>query len=435
MAVQRIQIANNKRVNGVKHQKQKISQLLAEHKDEKARIQVEHIIRDDFTIEGYEVLELMCELVHERIRQVTTSVKDPPEEMKEAIASLIWASRNVDIEELRNVRQQLRQKYTAEFVKQSETNENNLVNPRLYAKLTYKPPSQYLVVKYLEEIARAYNVDWTPSSLLLNAAANESTAGGDEDGKGANGGEEVHASKDAPFSTPSGSSIQMAPASGFASAYAPTLIAPAPNARFPGMTVDEEREMEAANKLRAAGATYSVPVPSSAAPTLASLANAASSNPHVGIPAIPFNPQKSAHQQASAPVMVTAQVVATAHFLDDEEAFICQQAAIEIEEHESRQSGDKFPSPLPDPHNSSSHLSSRLSQQQQMSDPEAAEQMRGHEDVIDRTVAPDVNFFTNALDETADSSSSAPAPAPAPGGPEDPLAALQARLAALNQNR
>jgi vacuolar protein sorting-associated protein IST1 len=230
MAVQRIQIANNKRVNGVKHQKQKISQLLAEHKDEKARIQVEHIIRDDFTIEGYEVLELMCELVHERIRQVTTSVKDPPEEMKEAIASLIWASRNVDIEELRNVRQQLRQKYTAEFVKQSETNENNLVNPRLYAKLTYKPPSQYLVVKYLEEIARAYNVDWTPSSLLLNAAANESTAGGDEDGKGANGGEEVHASKDAPFSTPSGSSIQMAPASGFASAYAPTLIAPAPNA-------------------------------------------------------------------------------------------------------------------------------------------------------------------------------------------------------------
>lgn len=133
--------------------------------------------------------------------------------------------------------------------------------------------------------------------------------------------------------------------------------------------------------------------------------------------------------------MVTAQVVATAHFLDDEEAFICQQAAVEIEEHESRHSGDKFPSPLPGLHNSSSQLSSRLSQQQQMSDPESAEQMRGHEDVIDRTVAPDVNFFTNALDETADSSSGAPAPAPAPAGPEDPLAALQARLAALNQNR
>lgn len=44
------------------------------------------------------------------------------------------------------------------------------------------------------------------------------------------------------------------------------------------MTVDEEREMEAANKLRAAGATYSVPVPSSAAPTLASLANAGKSS-------------------------------------------------------------------------------------------------------------------------------------------------------------
>lgn len=227
MAVQRIQIANNKRINAVKIQKKKISELLADHKDEKARIQVEHIIRDDFTIEGYEVLELMCELVYERIRQITTSSKDPPEELKEAIASLIWAAKNVDIEEMRNVRQQLKQKYTPEFVKLSETNENNLVNSRLYAKLTYKPPSQYLVIKYLEEIARAYNVDWSPSTLLLNEAAAQAGEGKDGDGKdgsGAGGGGALEASKDAPFATPSGASIPMAPASGFASAYAPTLV-------------------------------------------------------------------------------------------------------------------------------------------------------------------------------------------------------------------
>lgn len=224
MAVQRIQIANNKRINAVKIQKKKISELLAEHKDEKARIQVEHIIRDDFTIEGYEVLELMCELVHERIRQITTSSKDPPEDLKEAIASLIWAARNVDIEEMRNVRQQLKQKYTPEFIKFSETNENNLVNPRLYAKLTYKPPSQYLVIKYLEEIARAYNVDWSPSALLLNEAAAQASDGKDGDGKDGGGGGAVEASRDAPFATPSGASIPMAPASGFASAYAPTLV-------------------------------------------------------------------------------------------------------------------------------------------------------------------------------------------------------------------
>jgi vacuolar protein sorting-associated protein IST1 len=29
-------------------------------------VQVEGIIRDDFTIEGYEILELLCELIAER---------------------------------------------------------------------------------------------------------------------------------------------------------------------------------------------------------------------------------------------------------------------------------------------------------------------------------------------------------------------------------
>ena len=35
-----------------------------------AASQVEHIIRSDFTIEAYEILELYCELLHERIRLI-----------------------------------------------------------------------------------------------------------------------------------------------------------------------------------------------------------------------------------------------------------------------------------------------------------------------------------------------------------------------------
>lgn len=419
MAVQRIQIANNKRINGVKHQKQKISVLLAEHKDEKARIQVEHIIRDDFTIEGYEVLELMCELVHERIRQVTTSSKDPPEEMKEAIASLIWASKNVDIEEFRNVKQQLRQKYTAEFIKQSETNENGLVNPRLFSKLTYKPPSQFLVVKYLEEIARAYNVDWTPSALLLNSVSEEAHKDG---GDGT-----VEASKDAPFATPNGSSVPMAPASGFSSAYAPTLIQPSNNTRFPGMTVEEEQEMEAANKLRAAGTTYLVPVPGAkSSPNTTPIVN-----PHIGIPAIPFNPQKSVHQ-AAASAPTSAVPIATAHYLDDEEAILCQQAAMQIEDEERLALYNDHPNPH---HRVHTNIDMTLKKLEKYEKAENAD-----DDAIDTTVAPDVaptTFFTTTFDETAvHHNATAPPPSvPQNTDSDDPLAALQARLAALNQTK
>ena len=49
-------------------------------------MKAEHIIRDDFTIEGYEVLELLCELVHERVRQITTA-KECPADLKEAVCS------------------------------------------------------------------------------------------------------------------------------------------------------------------------------------------------------------------------------------------------------------------------------------------------------------------------------------------------------------
>ena len=70
MAVQRMQIAGNKKSASVKHLKREIATLLQENKDEKARIKVEHVIREDFMIESYELLELLCDLVHERIRYI-----------------------------------------------------------------------------------------------------------------------------------------------------------------------------------------------------------------------------------------------------------------------------------------------------------------------------------------------------------------------------
>lgn len=266
MAVQRIQIANNKRINAVKIQKKKIADLLAENKYEKAQIQVEHIIRDDFTIEGYEVLELMCELVHERVRQITTSTTTVPVEMMEAVGSLIWAAKHVEIDELKNVRQQLKQKFGSEFIKIAEANEDGKkVNVRLINKMVYRPPSRGLVRKYLEEIAKAYNVDWTPPPLI----------------------EAEDVFMETPFATPVGDSIPMAPGSGFASAYAPTLINATPNTvlttlffviailniysvslpsqRFPTLTEDEERELEAAKRLQQS-ASLARPAPEAVSP-------------------------------------------------------------------------------------------------------------------------------------------------------------------------
>lgn len=160
MAVQRIQIANNKKTTSVKHQKREVATLLGEQKDEKARIKVEHIIRDDFVIEAYEILELLCELMHERIRLLTTN-KECPADLKETVCSLIWAASNCDISELQEVKKHLIRKFGPEFGKAAEENANCCVNARLFNKLSYKPASRILVNGYLEEIANVYKIDWT----------------------------------------------------------------------------------------------------------------------------------------------------------------------------------------------------------------------------------------------------------------------------------
>ena len=78
MSVNRMQIIKNKKLNAIKAQKREVATLLAEGKEEKSRIrvsvddfscdtlQVEGIIREDFTIEAYEILELLCLTVAER---------------------------------------------------------------------------------------------------------------------------------------------------------------------------------------------------------------------------------------------------------------------------------------------------------------------------------------------------------------------------------
>ena len=107
MAMTRIQLATNKKVNTIKLQKREIAGYLLEGKEEKARIRVEAIIRDDNAIEAYEILELMCDLLSERIAFISAS-EDCPAELKQAVHTLIWAATRVDIPELDEVKKQFR---------------------------------------------------------------------------------------------------------------------------------------------------------------------------------------------------------------------------------------------------------------------------------------------------------------------------------------
>ena len=94
MAVSRFEMAANKKTAIMKQQMREISKLLQESppKEEKARIRAEALIRDDGVVEAYEILQLTCELLSERIKLISLE-KTCPEDLKSSISTLLWSSK------------------------------------------------------------------------------------------------------------------------------------------------------------------------------------------------------------------------------------------------------------------------------------------------------------------------------------------------------
>lgn len=167
MGCGRIQIASNKKAALLKQSMREVATMLMQDppQEEKARIRAEALIRDDNLIEAYEILQLECELLHERIKLIEYS-KTCPHDLVGVISTLIWASHRVDIPELVLIRKQFTAKYGKSFEENAMRNVDGVLNERVVTKLSVEPPAAYLVQTYLERICEIHKVDWTPSTKL-----------------------------------------------------------------------------------------------------------------------------------------------------------------------------------------------------------------------------------------------------------------------------
>ncbi|KAL3776386.1 hypothetical protein ACHAW5_011052 [Stephanodiscus triporus] len=150
--------------NSFKQQRCEIAKLLGETppKREEARIKAEALIRDEDTIEAYEILRLYCDLLSKRIRLISQRKSCPPE-LVECVSTMIWASAVVDVPELVEVRKQFRFKYGRKFEKDAMRNAGGVVNKRVEGKLSIEPLSADLVQDYLEKIANEHGVRLPPN--------------------------------------------------------------------------------------------------------------------------------------------------------------------------------------------------------------------------------------------------------------------------------
>ncbi|CAM9540337.1 unnamed protein product [Ectocarpus sp. 4 AP-2014] len=175
MSITRLNLLVNKKANHIKISKKEIARLLADGKEEKARIKVEQVIREDFTIEAYDILELHCELVAERMRLVASQKSVPPD-MEQAVCTIIWAADRAEVSELSTVKAQFVKKYGSEYVRLAELNEGGCVNPKVVEKLDCQPPSSFVVTEYLLGIAEEYDVEYTPASPICRKSSTDREA-------------------------------------------------------------------------------------------------------------------------------------------------------------------------------------------------------------------------------------------------------------------
>uniref|UniRef100_A0A8C5QNB2 IST1 homolog n=1 Tax=Leptobrachium leishanense TaxID=445787 RepID=A0A8C5QNB2_9ANUR len=168
LVINRLKLLEKKKTELAQKARKEIADYLSSGKDERARIRVEHIIREDYLVEAMEILELYCDLLLARFGLIH-SMKELDPGLSEAVSTLIWAAPRLqsEVTELKIVADQLCAKYSKEYGKLCRTNQIGTVNDRLMHKLSVEAPPKILVERYLIEIAKNYNVPYEPDSVVM----------------------------------------------------------------------------------------------------------------------------------------------------------------------------------------------------------------------------------------------------------------------------
>lgn len=195
LCINRLKLVVKKKAElGLKTRKE-IAEYLAQNKDDRARIKVEHIIREDYMIEAMECMELYCDLILARIGLIETQ-KYCDEGLATPVCTLIWIAPRLqqEIAEFKVIADQLSSKFGKDFAKQAINNTNGAVDPKVKNKITLKQPAPSLVEHYLIEIANAHNIPFEPNQgYLLGDDYFGGPPGGNNNSGGGGGGGDIPA--------------------------------------------------------------------------------------------------------------------------------------------------------------------------------------------------------------------------------------------------
>lgn len=188
LIMHRLKLVEKKKMELNQKARRTIGEFLNAGKVDRARIRVEQIIRDDYSVEAMDLVESYCDFLISRFGQLQ-STETVDEGLATAISSLIWVTPffESDVPELKAISDQLGRKYGKQYVIAARDNTLKTVNEVLIKKMSVQGPSKVLVEKYLVEIAKDQKIDYKPDprvmkeSEALNSTAFGQAASSDDD--------------------------------------------------------------------------------------------------------------------------------------------------------------------------------------------------------------------------------------------------------------
>ncbi|XP_023032952.1 IST1 homolog isoform X6 [Drosophila willistoni] len=169
LALNRLKLLEKKKSELTQKSRKEIADYLATGKTERARIRVEHIIREDYLVEAMEIVEMYCDLLLARFGLIT-QMKELDAGIAEPVSSLVWVCPRLqsDIAELKVISDIFIHKYGPQFAEHSRTaTGEHFVSEKLMHKLTLQAPPKLLVEKYLIAIAKNYNIEYEPDPQVM----------------------------------------------------------------------------------------------------------------------------------------------------------------------------------------------------------------------------------------------------------------------------
>ncbi|XP_011498817.1 PREDICTED: IST1 homolog [Ceratosolen solmsi marchali] len=168
LAINRFKLLEKKKTELAQKARKEIADYIAAGKVERAKIRVEHIIREDYMIEAFELLEMFCDRLVTRLGLIELK-NGFEEDVLEAITTIIWAAPHLqnDVQELKVISDLLALKYGKKFVEECLEGRAIPFSQKTKHKLSVQSPSKLLVEKYLIEIAKIYNIRYEADPQVM----------------------------------------------------------------------------------------------------------------------------------------------------------------------------------------------------------------------------------------------------------------------------